>query len=252
MTFMGTGTSQGIPMIACNCGVCRSTDPRDKRLRASVLVEYDGVKLLIDAGPDFRYQMLRAGVGKLDAILLTHNQKDHTGGLDDVRALNYFYKKDFPIYCEPYVQESLKREYAYAFAEEKYPGVPQYVLETIGEEPFEVCGVKVVPIRALHYKLPILGFRIGNMAYLTDASYIDESQYEKLQGLDIFVINSIRYTEHISHFSVPEALEVIKRVGAKRSYFTHLSHQLPVHSRFAAMLPEGCAPAYDTLTLDFD
>lgn len=251
LTFLGTGTSQGVPIIGCKCPVCTSTDGRDKRLRASVYVEYEGLKLLVDAGPDFRQQMLREDICHLDAILLTHQHKDHTGGLDDVRALNFIEQRAFPIYCEARVQDSLKMEYSYAFAEFKYPGAPEYVLKTIGNEPFSINGVEIIPIRAMHYKLPVLGFRFGNLAYVTDANYIPEEEFEKLKGVKIFIINTVKRGKHISHYSLPEAIEVARRVGAEQSFLTHLSHQLPSHAELAAELPEGISPAYDGLSLLF-
>lgn len=251
VTFLGTGTSQGIPIIACHCPTCSSKDPLDTRLRASCLVEADGVNILVDAGPDFRYQMLRAKVEHLDAILLTHNHKDHTGGLDDVRALNWIEKAPAEIYCEPYVVESLKKEYSYAFEEVKYPGAPEWNVHTISPDPFYIKGVKVTPIRGMHYKLPVLGFRFGDFAYCTDMNYIPKEEFEKLQGLDTFVINTVRVGKHISHFSLEEAIAVCQKVGAKRSFLTHLSHQLPPHQELLKMLPDGITPAYDGLTLEF-
>ena len=186
--FLGTGTSQGVPMIGCNCEVCRSDDFRDKRLRTSAYIEYEGLRLVIDAGPDFRQQMLRSGIKELDAVLLTHMHKDHTGGLDDVRAYNYFMHKGFPIYAEASVQESLKREYAYAFGDHRYPGVPDFILHTIDEHPFNINGVEIIPVRAIHYRLPVLGFRFGRLGYLTDANCISEESIEKFKGVDVFVI----------------------------------------------------------------
>ena len=260
ITFLGTGTSQGIPMIGCTCPVCKSTDPRDNRLRTSALIEQNGFRILIDCGPDFRQQMLREEISDLDAIILTHQHKDHTGGLDDIRAFNYFRKEAFPIYAEPLVQDSLKMEYSYAFAEHKYPGVPDYILHTIGEEPFTISKtlpdgstttLEIIPIRVYHYKLPILGFRIGDMAYITDGSSIPESEFQKLEGVELFIINTVRHQKHISHFSLPEALDVIKKVGANRNYLTHMSHQLGTHANLQSMLPEDVQPAYDGLKLDF-
>ena len=265
ITFLGTGTSQGVPMIGCNCEVCKSTDIKDNRLRTSALIEYQGFKILIDCGPDFRQQMLRENITDLDAVLLTHQHKDHTGGLDDIRAFNYFRQKRFetqsanaerynsktlandvafPIYAESIVQEGLKKEYHYAFEENKYPGVPDYKLITISDKPFEITKTvennirktEVIPIRVMHYKLPILGFRFGNLAYITDGSSIPESEFEKLKGLDVLVINTVRHTKHISHFSLPEALEIIRRVGAPRNYLTHLSHQIGTHAQLTEIL----------------
>lgn len=251
ITFFGTGTSQGLPLIGCKCPVCQSTDPRDKRLRASALVEYEGIRVLIDAGPDFRYQMLRAGSPHLDAILLTHSHIDHTGGLDDVRAMNYLESRSFPIYCEEIVQESLRKQFYYVFTENKYPGAPEFDIHTITSLPFRIGGVEIVPIRAMHYKLPVLGFRFGDCAYVTDANFIPEPEFEKLKGVKIFVINTVKRSPHISHFSLPEAIAVCKKVGAQQSLLTHLSHLLPCHADLSAELPTGITPAYDGLTLEF-
>lgn len=278
LTFLGSGTSQGVPMIGCGCEVCRSRDPRDKRLRASVLVEYEGLKILVDAGPDFRQQMLREGISHVDAILLTHNHKDHTGGLDDIRAFNYIEKKATDIYCEKYVEDSLRLEYGYAFAERKYPGAPEWHVHNIDENPFSIrCGgpyevlnwehgkgyvrsvagkddpvksVEIIPIRGMHYKLPVLGYRFGKIAYCTDMNYIPEEEFEKLRDLDHFVINCVKYGKHISHFSLEEAVDIARRVGARHSWLTHLSHQLPAYNELAAELPEGISPAYDGLVLE--
>ena len=249
LTFLGTGTSQGVPMIGCGCKVCHSNDPRDHRLRSSVLVEHDGLTILVDAGPDFRQQMLRAGVSHLDAIILTHNHKDHTGGLDDIRAFNYLEKKASEIYCEKYVEESLRMEYSYAFAEVRYPGAPEWNVHIIDDKPFSINGVEIIPIRGMHYKLPVLGFRFGNIAYCTDMNHIPEEEFSKLDGLEHFIINTVRYGKHISHFSLEEAVAVAQKVGAKNSWLTHLSHQLPCYSDLAAELPDGILPAYDGLTI---
>ena len=278
LTFLGTGTSHGVPMIGCGCEVCKSADPRDKRLRSSVFVEYEGLQILVDAGPDFRQQMLRAGISHLDAILLTHNHKDHTGGLDDIRACNYLEQRAAEIYCEKYVEESLRMEYGYAFAEKKYPGAPEWHVHNIDSEPFTIQAggpyevltwshgkgylrsmagqddpvrtAEIIPIRGMHYKLPVLGYRFGNIAYCTDMNQIPESEFEKLHGLDHFVINCVKYGKHISHFSLEEAVEVAKKVGAKHSWLTHLSHQLPCYEVLQAELPEGIHPAYDGLIIE--
>lgn len=249
LTFLGTGTSQGVPMIGCSCDVCRSSDPRDKRLRASALVEYEGLRILIDAGPDFRQQMLSKGVSHLDAILLTHNHKDHTGGLDDIRAFNYLEKRASEIYCESYVEDSLRKEYSYAFAEKKYPGAPEWNIHIIDEKPFKVGSTEIIPIRGIHYKLPVLGYRFGNIAYCTDMNHIPEEEFDKLHDLDHFIINCVRYGRHISHYSLEEAVEVAQRVGAKRTWLTHLSHQLPRYKKLLSELPSGIRPAYDGLEI---
>ena len=270
-------------MIGCDCAVCRSADPRDKRLRASVLVEYGGLTILVDCGPDFRYQMLRQGVRHLDAILLTHNHKDHTGGLDDVRSFNLLEAKPVNIYCQEHVEQSLRREYSYAFAEKKYPGAPEWNVHRIGRDPFLVHSnagerrlvwesgfgyhslepsasetlppVEVIPIQGWHHKeriLSVLGFRFGNIAYLTDMNRIEESEFEKLKGLDAVTVNCVKIGPHYSHFSLQEALDFFARVGAKESYITHMSHLLPCHEEFAAMLPPHVHPAYDGLVLGGD
>jgi phosphoribosyl 1,2-cyclic phosphate phosphodiesterase len=278
LTFLGTGTSQGVPMIGCGCEVCRSEDPRDKRLRASVLVEYDGLTILVDAGPDFRQQMLREGISHLDAILLTHNHKDHTGGLDDIRAFNYHEKKATHIYCEKYVEDSLRMEYSYAFAENKYPGAPEWEVHRIDENPFTIMAggqyktlewtdekgyihttsggdkqihtVEIIPIRGRHYKLPVLGFRFGDIAYCTDMNHIPEEEFTKLQGLEHFIINTVRRGHHISHFALEGALKVADRVRARHTWLTHLSHQLPCHEDLCAELPAHIRPAYDGLVIE--
>lgn len=249
LTFLGTGTSQGVPMIGCGCEVCRSEDPRDKRLRASVYVEHEGLRILVDAGPDFRYQMLREGISGVDAILLTHNHKDHVGGLDDIRAFNYHEKKATQIYCEKHVEDSLRMEYSYAFAEKKYPGAPEWNVNLIDNEPFVINGVEIIPIRGMHYKLPVLGYRFGNIAYCTDMNYIPDEEFNKLKGLDHFIINCVRRGKHISHYSLEEAVEVASKVGAAHTWLTHLSHQLPPHAELTAELPQGILPAYDGLII---
>ena len=237
-------------MIGCSCEVCKSVDSRDKRLRSSVLVDYQGKRFLVDAGPDFRQQMLRENVSHVDAIILTHNHKDHTGGLDDVRAFNYLEKAATQIYCEKYVEDSLRLEYSYAFAENRYPGAPEWNVHIIDEKPFSIDGVEITPIRGKHFKLPVLGFRFGNIAYCTDMNHIAEEEFEKLQGLDHFVINCVRYGRHISHFSLEGALEVARRVGARKTWLTHLSHLLPRYEVLMAELPADTLPAYDGLIIE--
>ena len=250
LTFLGTGTSQGVPMIGCSCEVCRSADPHDKRLRSSVLVDYCGKRFLVDAGPDFRQQMLRGGISHVDAILLTHNHKDHTGGLDDIRAFNYLEKKATRIYCEKYVEDSLRQEYSYAFAEKKYPGAPDWEVHLIDDKPFSIEGVEIIPIRGKHFTLPVLGYRFGNIAYCTDMNHISDDAFEKLHGLDHFIINCVRRGRHISHFSLEGALEIAATVGARHTWLTHLSHQLPCYEALKTELPSGVLPAYDGLIIE--
>ena len=247
INFLGTGTSQGIPVIACPCPVCASNDPLDKRLRCSALVCADGKNIVIDSGPDFRQQMLRAGVTRLDAILFTHGHKDHTAGLDDVRAYNYVMQRPMDIYAEEQVQEVLRQEFAYIFAEEKYPGIPELNMHAIDEKPFVIDQITVTPIRAMHLKLPVLGFRIGQMAYLTDANSISEPEKEKLHGLDCLVVNGLRQKPHISHFTLNEALNLIDDVKPKQAYITHISHQMGLHRQVQATLPPNVFLAYDGL-----
>jgi len=244
---LGTGTSQGVPVIACPCAVCASGDPQDKRLRCSVLVQADGKNIVIDSGPDFRQQMLRAGVTRLDAILFTHGHKDHTAGLDDVRAYNYVMQRPMDVYAEERVQQVLRDEFAYIFAEMKYPGVPELNIHTIDETPFAIDHLQMTPIRAIHLNLPILGFRIGQMAYLTDANSIGEEEKNKLRGLDCFVINGLRKKKHISHFSLKEALALIDDVKPEQAYITHISHQMGLHRQVQATLPPHVFLAYDGL-----
>ena len=250
LTFLGTGTSQGVPMIGCDCEVCRSADLRDHRLRSAAMIEGEGARVVIDAGPDFRYQILRAGVKDIDAILLTHQHTDHMIGLDDVRAFNYFCQKSIEVYATESVQWAVRRVFDYAFAEKPYPGAPRITLRTIGNEPFMVEGMEIIPIRGKHFTLPVTGYRIGGVAYLTDFNHIEESELSKLQGLDVLVINALRHTRHISHFSLPEAIELARKVGAKATYFTHISHQLGLHATEESLLPEGMHLAYDTLTIE--
>ena len=244
-------------MIGCDCKVCRSSDPRDKRLRTSAMVEDGTTRIIIDCGPDFRYQMLREGVKDIDAILLTHQHTDHIIGLDDVRAFNYFCAKDIPVYATEQVQKVVRKDFDYAFAEHRYPSVPEMSLHTIGTEPFEVGTLRITPIYGLHYKLPVVGFRIatkldsasGQMVYLTDFNHIDESEIEKIKGVEALVINALRHEKHISHFSLPEALEVAAKVGAQQTWLTHMSHQIGLHAEEEAKLPEGVHFAYDGLKL---
>ncbi|RVT96569.1 MBL fold metallo-hydrolase [Mucilaginibacter limnophilus] len=249
ITFLGTGTSQGVPVIACNCEVCTSNDPHDKRLRTSVFIEVDGKNIVIDSGPDFRFQMLRANVQHLDAILFTHEHKDHTAGLDDVRAFNYKQQEPMDVYAVERVQTALKREFAYVFENFKYPGIPQLNLHTITTEPFYIGSLKVIPIEVLHYKLPVLGFRIGDFTYITDAKTISDKEKEKIKGSKILVINALQKQTHISHFTFEEAVELAQELGIEKTYFTHISHRLGRHHDISQELRPGIELAYDALQL---
>ncbi|MFW5890519.1 MAG: MBL fold metallo-hydrolase [Marinilabiliaceae bacterium] len=250
ITFLGTGTSMGVPMIACDCEVCRSIDPKDKRTRSSVKLETGGRTIVIDSGPDFRQQMLASDTRDLDAILFTHEHKDHIAGLDDVRAFNWINKKPALLYGEARVLEALKQEFSYAFKneDEKYPGVPELILNEINEhDPFTVIDVPVVPVRAFHHRLPVLGFRIGDFSYVTDASRIPPESMEKLRDSEILVINGLRIQKHISHFNLEQAGEIIREIGPKRAYITHISHHMGRHSQTSKLLPSNTFLAYDGL-----
>ena len=239
-------------MIGCDCAVCRSLDPRDQRLRVAVHVAVEGRSIVIDTGPDFRQQMLRARVNHLDAVLFTHEHKDHTAGLDDIRAFNFRQQQEMPVYAEPRVLNQLKQEFAYIFAEQKYPGVPQVRLHPIeaDDQPFDVVGVPVQPLRALHYRLPVLGFRIGSFAYLTDANFIGPETMQQLRGADTIVLNALRREPHISHFTLGQAVEVLENLGPRRAYLTHISHQLGRHREVEAELPLWIRLAYDGLKIE--
>ena len=256
LTFLGTGTSQGVPVIGCRCRVCTSQDRRDRRLRTAAMVETDGLRLVIDAGPDFRYQMLRTGVRRIDAILLTHEHKDHTGGLDDVRAFNFV---DFPptihridLFAAPRTAAVVRKDFDYAFAADKYRGVPEIALHEIdASRPFSVRGTQIAPVRGHHTdRFEVTGYRIGRLAYLTDFKTVDEEEVAKLCGVEVLVVNALRHKPHPSHFNVEEALELIRRVAPRRAYLTHMSHEIGLHAEVAQQLPEGVLPAYDTLQIE--
>lgn len=251
INFLGTGTSQGVPVIACDCEVCRSTDFRDKRLRTSLIMEWDNKHLVIDTGPDFRYQMLRLDVQHLDAILFTHAHKDHIAGLDDVRAFNRKQGKPIDIFADLAVHDALKREFFYAFHPQAYFGVPQLNLLTIeANQSFEVLGKTILPIPVLHYKMPVLGFRIEDFTYITDAKTISEEAISKIKGSRILVLNALQQEQHISHMTLQEAIEMAKQIGAEKTYFTHISHNMGLHAEIQQILPKGMFLAYDGLELE--
>ena len=247
ITFLGTGTSSGVPMIACTCNVCTSTNKKDKRLRTSVMIECNGSTFIIDTTPDFRYQMLREEVKKVDAILFTHPHKDHIAGLDDVRAYNHFNKTAINVYANELTQTALKREFHYVFAEKKYPGIPDIKLHTIEEDIFYVNDIAITPIKAWHLHMPVLGFRIGDFTYITDANRIEEAEKEKIKGSKILVLNALRHEEHISHFTLQQAIDLGKELAIPQVYFTHISHQLGLHNDVSNTLEQGFALAYDGL-----
>jgi phosphoribosyl 1,2-cyclic phosphate phosphodiesterase len=249
ITFLGTGTSTGIPMIGCNCYVCTSSDKKDNRLRASILVESATTTVVVDAGPDFRYQMLRAKVKRLDAVIFTHPHKDHVAGLDDVRAYNFFSNKAMDIYANSLTEEALKREFAYAFADFKYPGIPRININTIAVDPFVIGDISITPISTWHLKMPVLGFRFGAFTYITDANRIEESEKQKIRGSKVLVLNALRKEKHISHFTLDEAVALSHELGIPHAYFTHISHQLGKHEEINKELPENISLAYDGLEL---
>jgi phosphoribosyl 1,2-cyclic phosphate phosphodiesterase len=249
ITFLGTGTSQGVPVIGCQCEVCRSLDYRDKRLRVSVHLEVKGTSLVIDTGPDFRQQMLRERISKLDAVLLTHSHKDHIAGLDDVRAFNFLQEKGMPIYGMPKTLEQVRKEIYYAFEEQKYPGTPVLQLHEIGEEDFVFNGIKIVPLPVLHLRMPVLGFRIGVFSYITDANSIPEETLSKLKGTKVLVLNALQKEKHVSHFNLEEAIAQAKKIGAEQTYFTHISHKMGLHQSLSKELPASIALAHDGLSV---
>ncbi|WP_192820499.1 MBL fold metallo-hydrolase [Rufibacter sp. LB8] len=248
VTFLGTGTSQGVPVIGCECEVCRSLDFRDKRLRVSVHLEVNGTSLIIDAGPDFRQQMLRERIKRVDAVLFTHEHKDHTAGLDDIRAFNFMQHIDMPLYAAPRVLEQLQQEFSYIFANSNYPGVPRVELHPISLDPFDAQGVPVTPIAVMHHKLPVFGFRIQDFTYITDANFISEAEKDKIRGSKVVVVNALRKEPHISHFSLPEALALMEDLAPEQAYFTHISHLLGQHRLIEAELPAHVRLAYDGLS----
>ena len=249
ITFLGTGTSQGIPVITCNCNVCQSVDYKNRRLRVSVLIETDDKTMVIDSGPDFRYQMLRAGVKDLDAIIFTHEHKDHVAGLDDIRPFNYLLKKNIDIYATERVQDALRKEFSYIFSEVRYPGLPQINIHTIDNRKFAIGSTTIQPLEIMHYKLPILGFRIGDFAYITDAKTVSEETIAKIRGVNILVVNALQKEQHVSHFTLEEAIDFAGKVEAELTYFTHISHNLGLHEEVEKELPENIKLAYDGLTL---
>ncbi len=250
VVFLGTGTSTGVPLIGCQCEICRSSDPRDQRLRASVYIETENAKIVLDTGPDFRTQMLANQLNDLDAVVFTHNHKDHTAGLDDIRPINYLLNKKVDVYAEENVQKTLKMEFPYIFQEQDYPGVPQITLHTIDENPFEINGTKILPIRVIHKTLPVLGFRVQDFTYVTDANFIADEELEKIKGSKIFVINALRKEPHYSHFTLQEALDIIEKVQPERAYLTHIGHNMGLFDDVQRQLPENVFLSYDGLALN--
>lgn len=244
--FLGTGTSQGVPVIACSCRVCTSADPRDQRLRTSALVRWNGAQILIDAGPDLRQQMLRAQVDRLDAVLLTHEHMDHVAGIDELRSFNFHQQRPMDIHANAATNQAVRRMFHYAFAEhDRYPGVPELHLHNILLEPFRAAECTIVPVEVMHHRMPVLGFRFGPLAYITDAKTISDQELDKLMGSKVLVVNALRKKEHISHLNLTEALDLIRKVAPERAYLTHISHLLGRHSEVEKELPPGVFLAHD-------
>ena len=250
VTFLGTGTSQGVPIICCECAVCKSTNIKDNRLRSSILIESETAKVVIDSGPDFRQQLLRRELKTLDAVVFTHEHKDHIAGLDEVKAFNYFNKMRMPVYATERVQNALKREFAYIFSDDKYPGIPEVDLFTVTDEPIIIKDITLLPIDVVHFKMPVKAYRINNFTYITDANYISEEEKEKIKGSEIIVINALRREPHLSHFTFNEAINLMEELKPKKAYFTHISHQLGLHTEVSKELPDFIELAYDGLQIE--
>lgn len=249
LRFLGTGTSTGVPQIGCKCPTCISTDLHDKRLRASALLTVNGVNILIDCGPDFRQQIIDAGAPDLTAALLTHSHYDHVGGIDDLRP--YCYRSGgFPLYCRPDVAKDLRNRVPYCFREHPYPGVPIFEMHEIGNDSFMIAGIRIVPLPVMHYELPIVGFRIGNLAYITDAKTIPDKTFDLMKGVDVLVINALRREEHLSHMTLDEAIAAIDRIKPKRAYLTHLADRMGPQSIVEKTLPKNVYIAYDGLEIE--
>lgn len=249
ITFLGTGTSQGVPVIGCSCEVCKSLDYRDKRLRSSVHITINNQSLVIDTGPDFRQQMLRESINRLDAVLFTHAHRDHTAGLDDVRAYNFLQNMDMPVYGMQETLDQIKNDFAYIFEEHHYPGLPRLDLRPITENSFVINGIQITPLPVTHFRLPVLGFRIGDFSYITDANFVSDDTYRKLEGTKVLVLNALQQEPHISHFTLKQAIEVAQRIKADKTYFTHLSHKMGLHADVIRNLPENITVATDGLQL---
>jgi phosphoribosyl 1,2-cyclic phosphate phosphodiesterase len=249
ITFLGTGTSGGVPMIACDCAICTSKNEKDKRLRSSILVQSETTTLVVDTTPDFRLQMLRENVKKLNAVIFTHPHKDHIAGLDDIRAFNFFQKKPVEVYANKLTEEALRREFYYIFSEKKYPGIPDIILHTIPDETFKVGDIPVIPILVHHLKMPVLGFRFGKFTYITDANRIEDEEKEKIKGSEILVVNALRQKEHISHFNLQQAIDLVTELKIPTAYLTHISHQMGLHEEVNNQLPPNIQLAFDGLQI---
>lgn len=249
ITLLGTGTSSGVPMIGCECEVCRSADKNDTRLRSSILVQSATTTLVVDTGPDFRYQMLRENVKTIDAVLFTHPHRDHIAGLDDIRAFNFFLRRPIDIYADSLSEEAIRRDFYYAFADNKYPGLPELLLHTITLEPFVVGDIPVTPVMVWHLKMPVMAYRFGDFTYITDANHVDEAEKQKIKGSKVLVVNALRKQKHISHYTLEEAIDLVNELQIPEAWLTHISHQMGLHAEVEAELPENIHLAYDRLKL---
>tara|TARA_B100001142_G_scaffold290270_1_gene307607 strand:+ start:1600 stop:2442 length:843 start_codon:yes stop_codon:yes gene_type:complete len=245
ITLLGTGTSQGVPVIACSCRVCSSENFKDKRLRSSIMIEVNDQRFVIDTGPDFRQQMLRENVEDIDAILFTHHHKDHVAGMDDIRAFNHKWKKDMQLYCTERTKKALHMEFPYVFTQEKYPGTPSVDIHVIDSNSFSINGVDITPIDVLHYKMQVFGFRISNFIYLTDVSKVPDSELEKMKGADLIILDALRRKKHLSHLNLDEAIELISKLRPKRALLTHISHYMGLHEEVNNELPDYIDLAFD-------
>jgi phosphoribosyl 1,2-cyclic phosphate phosphodiesterase len=252
VTFLGTGTSQGVPVIGCSCEVCRSLDYRDKRLRTSIHIDIDGQSWVIDTGPDFRQQMLRENITRLDAVILTHAHRDHTSGIDDVRAYNFLQGINMPVFATTETLNQIKTDFSYIFGPDNYPGLPRLDLHPITDEPFELNGIPVTPLPVMHLRLPVLGFRIGNFSYITDANAIPGPTFEKLKGTHTLVINALQREDHISHFNLEQAITMVKRISPQKAYFTHISHKMGLHAEVSKELHKSIELAVDGLQISLE
>ena|ERR1051326_8054422 len=250
ITFLGTGTSQGVPIIGCKCKVCESVNPKDHRLRSSIMIEENGKRFIIDTGPDFRQQMLRERVDSITAVIYTHEHRDHVAGLDDLRAFNFIQKKKIDLYATEETQKAIHQQFAYVFTEKKYPGIPEVDLHTIGSKPFTIEGVTFLPVLVKHLHLPVLGFRLGNFTYITDANFIPEEEKKKIAGSDVLVLNALRREKHISHFNLEEAIQLAQELKCKKTFFVHMSHQMGLHEEVEDELPENIHLAFDGMHIN--
>ncbi len=250
VTFLGTGTSGGVPLIGCECEVCTSADSKDKRLRTSILIKSNGLNIAVDCGPDFRQQMLRENISRLDAILMTHSHKDHTGGLDDIRAFNFRQSKPMDIYCTTETEQGIREQYSYAFTETDYPYLPKINFHTISNSDFRISSIQIKPITVMHGGMPVLGFRLGDFTYITDAKTISKQERDKIRGSKILVLNALRDTEHYSHLTIQQAIEIVEDVKPELTYFTHMSHQYGLHAKRDKILPPYIRTAYDGLKFE--